>query len=68
MARLTDFHRQHGDGLWGAMRIGEGARSANRVLGEDEMVHAALGRKRERRGRQALSVKVKIHLALPSDL
>jgi hypothetical protein len=39
------------------MRIGEGARSAKLVLGEDEGAHAALGRKRERRGRQALSVE-----------
>jgi hypothetical protein len=52
----------------GAMRIGEGEQSAKRVLGEDEGARTALGRKRERRGRRALSVEVKIHLALPSDL
>jgi hypothetical protein len=49
----------------GAMRIGEGAWSAKRVLCDGEGASAALGRKRKGRGRQTLRVEVKIHLALP---
>jgi hypothetical protein len=52
----------------GVMRISEGARSAKQVLGEDEGASTALSRKRKGRRRQALSVEVKIHLTLPSDL
>jgi hypothetical protein len=52
----------------GAMRIGEGARSAKRVLCDDEGASAAQGRKWKGRGRQTLSVEVKIHLALPLGL
>jgi hypothetical protein len=47
------------------MRIGEGAWSAERVLCDGEGASAALGRKRNGRGRQALSVEVKIRLASP---
>jgi hypothetical protein len=47
------------------MRLGEGARSAKRVLGDREEASAAQGRKRKGRGQQMLSVEVKIHLALP---
>jgi hypothetical protein len=45
------------------MRIGEGARSVERELCNSERASAALGRKRKGRGRQTLSVEVKIHLA-----
>jgi hypothetical protein len=45
------------------MRIGEGTRSVERELCNDERASAALGRKRKGRGRQALSVEIKIHLA-----
>jgi hypothetical protein len=52
----------------GAMQIGEGARGAKQVLGEDEGERAALGQRRRKREQRALSTEVKIHLALPSDL
>jgi hypothetical protein len=45
------------------MRIGEGARSVERELCNGERASAALGRKRKGRGRQTLSVEVKIRLA-----
>jgi hypothetical protein len=47
------------------MRIGKGAWSAKRELCDGEGASAALGRKRKRRGRQTLSVEVKIRLASP---
>jgi hypothetical protein len=49
----------------GAMRIGEGARSVKQMLCGGEGASAALGRKRKGRGRQTLSVEVKIRLASP---
>jgi hypothetical protein len=45
------------------MRIGEGARSVVRELCNGERASAALGWKRKGRGRQTLSVEVKIRLA-----
>jgi hypothetical protein len=45
------------------MRIGEGARSVERELCYGERASAALGQKRKGRGRQTLSVEVKIRLA-----
>jgi hypothetical protein len=45
------------------MRIGEGTRSVERELRDGERESAALGRKRKGRGRQTLSVEVKICLA-----
>jgi hypothetical protein len=47
------------------MRIGEGVWSAKRELCDGEGSSAALGRKRKGRGRQTLSVEVKIRLAPP---
>jgi hypothetical protein len=41
----------------GAMQIGEGVRSAKRVLCDSEGASTALGLKRKGRGRQALSVE-----------
>jgi hypothetical protein len=49
----------------GAMRIGKGARSAKRVLCDGEGASATQGRKQKGRGRQTLSVELKIHLAPP---
>jgi hypothetical protein len=49
----------------GAMRMGEGARNAKRKLCNSKRASAALERKHKGRGRQTLSVKVKIHLASP---
>jgi hypothetical protein len=85
-ASLVAIERGHDSGSMtvmgcgGAMRIGEGARSAKRVicdsegarsakrvLCDSEGASAALGQKRKGRGRQTQSVEVKIHLA-PSDL
>jgi hypothetical protein len=45
------------------MRIGEGARSAERELCDGERASAALERRRKGRGRQTLNVEVKIRLA-----
>jgi hypothetical protein len=45
------------------MQTGEGARSVERELCDGERASVALGRKRKGRGRQTLSVEVKIHLA-----
>jgi hypothetical protein len=45
------------------MRIGEGARSVEQERCAGERASAALGRKRKGRGRQTLSVEVKIGLA-----
>jgi hypothetical protein len=45
------------------MRTGEGERSVERELRDGERASAALGRKRKGRGRQTLSVEVKILLA-----
>jgi hypothetical protein len=45
------------------MRIGEGTRSVERELCNGERASEALGRKRKGRGRQMLSVEVKICLA-----
>jgi hypothetical protein len=45
------------------MRIGEGERSVEQELCNSERASAALGRKRKGRGRQMLSVEVKIRLA-----
>jgi hypothetical protein len=70
-ASLVAVERGHDSGsitvmdCGGAMRIGEGARSVKRVLCKSEGASAAVGRKRKGRGRQALSVELKIHLALP---
>jgi hypothetical protein len=70
-ASLVAIERGHDSGsimvmdYGGAMRIGEGARSAKRVLCDGEGASAAQGRKRKGRGRRALSVEVKIHLVLP---
>jgi hypothetical protein len=50
------------------MWIGEGAWCVERELCDDEGASATLGRKRKRRGRQTLSVEVKIRLASPLDL
>jgi hypothetical protein len=47
------------------MQIGEGTRSVERELCDGERASAALGRKRKGRGRQTLSVEVKILLASP---
>jgi hypothetical protein len=47
------------------MWIGEGVWSAKRELCDGERASAALGRKRKGRGRQTLSVEVKIRLASP---
>jgi hypothetical protein len=52
----------------GAMRIGEEARSAKRMLCGGEVASTALGRKRKGRERQTLSVEVRIRLASPLDL
>jgi hypothetical protein len=52
-------------GCGGAMRIGEAAWSAKRVLCDGEGAGAALGRKRKGRGRRTLSVEVKIRLVPP---
>jgi hypothetical protein len=48
---------------WGAMQIGEEARSARQTLGEG--ARAALGQRRKRRRRRALSAEVNTRLALP---
>jgi hypothetical protein len=67
-ASLVAVERGHGSrsmmvmDCGGAMRIGEGAWSAKRVLCDGEGASAALGRERKGRGRQTLSVEVKIHL------
>jgi hypothetical protein len=45
------------------MRIGEGTRSVERELRDGERASAARGQKRKGRGRQTLSVEVKIRLA-----
>jgi hypothetical protein len=45
------------------MRIGEGARNAERKLYDGKRASAALERKRKGRGWQTLSVEVKIRLA-----
>jgi hypothetical protein len=50
---------------WGAMQIGEEARSARQTLGEGEGARAALGQRRKRRSRRALSAEVNTRLALP---
>jgi hypothetical protein len=47
------------------MRIGEEAWNAKQVLCDGEGASAALGQKRKGRGRQTLSVEVKIRLAFP---
>jgi hypothetical protein len=47
------------------MRIGEGVWSAKRALCDGEGASTALGRERKGRGRQTLSVEVKIRLAFP---
>jgi hypothetical protein len=49
----------------GAMWVGKGVWSAKQVLCGGEGASAALGRKRKGRGRQVLSVEVKIRLASP---
>jgi hypothetical protein len=54
-------------GCGGAMRIGEGAWSTKRVLCDGGGASAALGWKRKGRGRQTLSVEVKIRLASPLE-
>jgi hypothetical protein len=45
------------------MRIGEGTQSVERELCNGERASAALGRERKGRGRQMLSLEVKIRLA-----
>jgi hypothetical protein len=45
------------------MQIGEGTQSVEQELCDGERASAALGRERKGRGRQTLSVEVKIHLA-----